>query len=109
MIVPSNISQKIYRKSAFDAEYDFTNKDGSTYDFTGWEITASLLSASSVNSVEFNVVVEGGTVTISLTGDQTAALKETVSTQYEIMMSKADGSAGPYFLVQGNVNILGIS
>ena len=109
MIVPSNIplNPPIIIGGPWDGEYDFSNNDGTAYDFTGWEVGAALSSAGGTNSVAFSVDVEGGAVTLSLSKEQTAALKDRIKTTYSIWMTGAlNGDypgQGPYYLVTGDV------
>jgi hypothetical protein len=115
VIVPSNITldPPIIIDAPWDGEYDFSNNDGSPYDFTGWDVEASLFSAGSTNSVSFSVDVVGGAVTLSLTQAQTAALIDRMRTTYSIWMIGAVGGAhvgqGPYYLVTGDVGFQSVT
>lgn len=110
MITPTDYSLTIYRESAFDAEFDFTNADGSAYDFTGWDLSAQLQSADPANATAFQISVDemGGTIVLSLTSDVTEALNVNSRTTYRIKAFGPDAS-GPYFLVKGNVSVIDVS
>lgn len=110
MITPTPIAISVYRDSAFDAEFDFSNADGSAYDLTGWTIAAQTLSADADNAMDFDVDVdaEGGSVVLSLTNTETSTLNVNSRTSYTITGTAPDGS-GPYFLVNGQVMVVDVS
>jgi hypothetical protein len=110
MITPTQIPLVVYRNSAFDAECDFKNADGSAYDLTGWTITAEMTSADSLNALMFDIDIDaaGGSVVLSLTDTETSAMNVNSRTSYSVIGTAPDGS-GPYFLVIGSVQIVDVS
>jgi hypothetical protein len=110
MITPTNLPISIYRNSAFDAEFAFANTDGSAYDLTDWTLWAETVSADSLNVLSFDVDVdaEGGSVVLSLTDAETSAMNVNSKTSYTIRGTAPDGS-GPYFFVNGNVQVVDVS
>jgi hypothetical protein len=112
MITPTEIPLTIYTRSAFDQGYDFWADTAHTqpYDFTPWAVTATLISASLSNSEAFDVDVEGGVVTLSLSEEETAALNDTVRTTYAITVTGTEGSpGGPYYIVKGEVTVVDVA
>lgn len=110
MITPTKLPISVYRASAYDQEFDFTNADGSAYNLTGWTIKAQMNSADTKNALSFGVNVDavGGSVVLSLTDSETSTLDVVPNTNYTIVGTDGDGN-GPYFLVIGNVTIVDVS
>jgi hypothetical protein len=108
VITPTEIPLTIYRDSAFDAQFNFANADGSAYDFTGWTIGADMSSPDPANADQFTVEVTGGSVILSLTYEQTAALNVNSRTNYTIN-GTGPGGSGPYFLVNGQVSVVDVT
>lgn len=110
MITPTKLPISVYRGSAYDQEFSFTNADDSAYDLTGWTVLAHMNSADPKNGLTFSVDVDeaGGSVVLSLTDAETSALDVVPATSYVI--TGVDGSGnGPYFLVIGDVTIVDVS
>lgn len=102
----ANYGLEIEAGATFSLEFEYTNDDGTLFDFDGWTAKAQIRQtpgAASAVEITTSIDSEASVITISLTATQTGSL---TSSNYVWAMELTNATSGTVIrLVEGAVRV----
>lgn len=108
MILPQQYNLSVYKNATYEKVFVCTNSDGTVFDFTDLTVESEIRpinnSETLLAAFDCDTNVETGTVTLSLTAEQTEAMNPG-SYVWDLKLTNNEGIQA--YLLYGNVTVWG--